>query len=291
MVGRMHKPRRAAPTSNADRDCAPLASGHFDTERYWQDRLSADDTLVGVGFSTLGQRYNRWIYRMRQDVFLDRVPRLGIDLEHADILEIGPGTGFYIDLWQRLGVGGITGVDIAPVAVERLAAHYPQHTFFQADIGAADAPVAAGAYDVVTAFDVLYHIVDEDAFEQALANVAKALRPGGLFLLADHFLHREQSNSRTAAHYVNRTLARYQDALERQGFEIVERRPMFVLMNAPPDSRSRLRRAWWLAVAGTASLAEPLGFAVGAILYPFERQLVRRRTESASTELMVCRRR
>ena len=82
----------------------------------------------------------------------------------------------------------------------------------------------------------------------------------------------------------------HEPALQRHGLEVVQRRPMFVLMNAPPDSRSPWRRAWWLGVAGTASLAEPLGFAVGAALYPLERQLVRHRSESASTELMVCRR-
>lgn len=264
--------------------------GAFDTERYWQNRLSADDSLVGVGFSTLGHRYNGWIYRMRRDVFMDRVPKLGIDLPNARVLEIGPGTGFYIDLWHRLGVREVTGVELAPVAVERLAARYPQHSFVQGDVGAADAPIETGAYDVVTAFDVMYHIVDEVMFEQALANIARSLRPGGLFMVADHFLHHEQSNSRIAEPYVNRTLARYEDALARHGLEIVQRRPMFVLMNAPPDSRSRLRRAWWLAVAGTASLAEPLGFALGAALYPIERQLVRHRAESASSELMICRR-
>jgi SAM-dependent methyltransferase len=263
----------------------------FDPERYWQERLSEDDSLNGVGYSTLGHQYNRWIYRMRRAVFLERVPKLGIDIARADILEVGPGTGFYIDLWHQLGASHITGIDLAPVIVERLAERYPGHTFRQADIGAADIGLAPASFDVVTAFDVLYHIVDEAIFEQALANIAAALRPGGTFMLADHFLHREQSNSRIAVHYVNRTLARYEDALARHGFEIVQRRPMFVVMNAPPDSRSRLRRAWWLAVAGTASLAEPLGFAVGAALYPLERQLVRRRAESASTELMVCRRR
>ena len=33
-----------------------------------------------------------------------------------------------------------------------------------------------------------------------------------------------------------------------------------------------------------------LGYALGAALYPIERQLVRHRAESASSELMVCRR-
>jgi SAM-dependent methyltransferase len=270
-------------------DPAQDAAG-FDPKRYWQDRLSGDDSLNGVGYSTLGHQYNRWIYRMRRAVFLERVPQLGIDLASPDILDVGPGTGFYIDLWEELGAPRVTGIDLAPVIVERLAQRYPRHTFRQGDIGAAEIDLEPASFDVVTAFDVLYHIVDEAIFEQALANIAAALRPGGTFMLADHFLHREQSNSRLAVHYVNRTLGRYEEALGRHGFEIVQRRPMFVAMNAPPDSRSRLRRAWWLAVAGTASLAEPLGFAVGAALYPLERQLVRRRAESASTELMVCRR-
>ena len=280
-----------APTDQQFRRDAAAADGSFDQERYWQERLSADDTLKGVGYSMLGQRYNEWIYRMRRDVFLDRVPKLGIDLAHAHVLEIGPGTGFYIDLWHQLGVRRVTGIDLAPIVVERLRARYPQHEFLQGDVGAADSRLEPGAYDVVTAFDVMYHVTDEDAFERAVATIAGCLRPGGLFMVADTFLHHEQANARTAEHYVNRTLARYESVLARNGLDVVQRRPMFVLMSAPPDSRSRLRRAWWLGVAGAASLAEPLGHLVGAVLYPLERQLVRRRAESASTELMVCRRR
>jgi hypothetical protein len=46
-----------------------------------------------------------------------------------------------------------------------------------------------------------------------------------------------------------------------------------------------------LAVPAPAALGEPFGWALGALLFPVERALVRRLRESPSTELMVCRRR
>jgi hypothetical protein len=65
---------------------------------------------------------------------------------------------------------------------------------------------------------------------------------------------------------------------------------MFVLMNYPADTTSRLARWAWTAMVAPAVLGEPLGWALGATLYPLERALVRLKRESPSTELMVCRR-
>jgi hypothetical protein len=40
-----------------------------------------------------------------------------------------------------------------------------------------------------------------------------------------------------------------------------------------------------------AALAEPLGWLVGAVLYPVEILLTSAKAESATTEIMVCRKR
>jgi len=64
---------------------------------------------------------------------------------------------------------------------------------------------------------------------------------------------------------------------------------MFVLMNYPADTRSRIARWAWTALVAPAMLAEPLGWLLGAALYPLERALVRAKRESPSTELMLCR--
>jgi hypothetical protein len=64
---------------------------------------------------------------------------------------------------------------------------------------------------------------------------------------------------------------------------------MFVLMNYPADTTSRLWRWGWTAMVAPAALWEPLGWALGGMLFPIERALVRRMRESPSTELMICR--
>jgi hypothetical protein len=65
---------------------------------------------------------------------------------------------------------------------------------------------------------------------------------------------------------------------------------MFVLMNYPADTRSKLRQWAWTALMAPAMVSDLLGWALGALLYPLERRLVASRSESASTELMICRR-
>ena len=78
--------------------------------------------------------------------------------------------------------------------------------------------------------------------------------------------------------------------LKAAGFEIVDRRPMFVLMNYPADTRSMLVKLAWTGLVGPAAVAEPLGWAIGALLYPVERALTRILRQSPSTEVMTGRR-
>jgi SAM-dependent methyltransferase len=265
----------------------------FDSSDYWERRLRDHFGLEGVGYLRLGPSYNRWMYRVRGEVF-DRVveEQLGRRGERAEdglrVLDVGSGTGFYVDRWRRFGAQ-VTGLDLTEVAVTRLAASYPEASFLRADIGRPlDGHLAAlaGSLDAVSAFDVLFHIVDDAAYRQALANVARLLRPGGLFLWSDNFIHRPTVR---VTHQVSRSLAEITGALAAAGFAVVDRVPMFVLMNYPTDTRWALARWAWTALVAPAMLSDFLGGALGAALYPIERRLVRRLRESPSTELMVCR--
>ncbi len=267
----------------------------FQARDYWERRLRDHDSLEGVGYLRLGHRFNRWMYRIRGEVF-DRLARQYVASSRPTstndplvALDVGSGTGFYVERWLALGAR-VTGVDLTSVAVERLRSRFPDARFLQADIGAPLAePLAgeAGTFDVVSAFDVLFHIVDDTCYRQAIANLARLLRPGGLFLWSDNFLHRSAIR---VEHQVSRTLAESEAALAEAGFEVIERRPMFVLMNYPADTRSRLARLAWQALVAPAAVSDRLGGLLGAALFPLERALVRRRRESPSTEVMVCRR-
>ncbi len=240
----------------------------------------------------LGQRYNAWMYRVRGEVF-DRVVGKWATNGGMDVLEVGAGTGFYVERWLRRGAR-VVGVDITDVAVEHLARSFPppQARFLRADIGGSleGVPLRKGSFHAVSALDVLFHIVDDAAYASAFQNIATLLRPGGWFFWSDNFLRHERA-APLPPHQASRPLEESRRLVEAAGFEIVERVPMFVLMNYPADTRSRLLRWSWTAMVAPAMIAEPFGWLVGAALYPMERALVKRLRESPSTELMVCRKR
>ena len=261
----------------------------FDNRHYWESRLRQHYSLAGVGYLRLGRRFNEWMYRVRGEVFDRVVNGLGGEWAGAPVLDVGSGTGFYVDRWIRRRAQ-VTGVDLTDVAVQELTRCFPAARFVRADIGQPlnQVSLKPGSFDAVSAFDVLFHIVDDAQYAGAFANIAALLRPGGWFLWSDNFLRHPTER---VAHQVSRTLAQSTRCVESAGFEVVDRVPMFVLMNYPADTTSRLARLAWTAMVAPAALGEPIGWALGALLFPIERALVRRMRESPSTELMLCRKR
>src|SRR4051794_18000568 len=84
----------------------------FDVRQYWETRLERRGGLDAVGWAGLGEGFNRWMYRVRKRVFEREVaPRLA-DREHARVLDVGCGSGFYIDRWLEAGVRDVSGCDI-----------------------------------------------------------------------------------------------------------------------------------------------------------------------------------
>lgn len=261
----------------------------FDPRTYWEQRLDADWDLSGVGLQRLGRRFNAWAYRVRREVFLDVVAADIPDVAGARVLDVGSGTGFYVDRWREAGADEVVGVDLTDAAVTRLRRRYPTTTFVRADISAPleESPDLRGApFDAVSAMDVMFHIVDDVAFARAVANIRTLLRPGGTFLWSDLFVHTAENR---VEHRVSRTLGDVEGVLAANGFDVVRRTPMFVLMNEPSDTRRAWTRSLWKVALGPASLAEPIGGFLGWALYPLETRLVRTRSESPTTEIMVCR--
>lgn len=262
----------------------------FRVRDYWESRLRQSYSLQGVGYQRLGTQYNKWMYRLRARVF-QRVARgLGVDWPAARVLDVGSGTGFYVDQWHKLGVRRVVGADITEVAVSELVRRFPRDEFVQADIGKplpASSLLTPHSYDVVSAMDVLFHIVDDSEYAQAFRNIAALLKPGGWLIWSDNFL---RHGTERVTHQVSRSLADSERAVRQAGLEIVRRVPMFVVMNHPTDSRSRLARLAWTAMVAPAALAEPLGWLAGAALYPVDLLLTSVMRESPTTEIMVCRR-
>jgi SAM-dependent methyltransferase len=257
----------------------------FDAEGYWSDRLGREFSLEGVGYLGLGESYNRWMYAVRRRVFRD-VVKGRVD-PSASVLDVGSGTGFYVELWRELGVRHVTGSDLTAVAIEQLGERFPDTPFRALDL---TKPLTgeAGPFDAISAMDVLFHIVDDDGYGQAIENLAAMLAPGGIFVFTENLLHGRTERGR---HQTSRSLEAVSSLLTGAGLEVELRRPVFVLMNTPVDSDSALLEKSWKAVNILVRGHSRRGWAVGAALYPLELALGRLLEDGPSTEIMICHKR
>ena len=98
----------------------------------------------------------------------------------GDVLEIGGGSGATADELARANPAlRLTMTDYDPVmvgAARKRLTKYPHVAALQADVR--QLPFDDGTFDFVVSFLMLHHVVD---WEKAIAEVARVLRPGGIF--------------------------------------------------------------------------------------------------------------
>ena len=197
----------------------------YDPAEYWEKRLSQNFDLTGVGHQSFGRIYNRLLY-LRKGLALRRVFKPG-DLKGKKVLDVGAGTGFFVGRFLR--DGAVTdGLDISATAVNLLRERYPGGRFFLHDC-TLRRPDFENLYDIVNAWDVVYHQVDDRRFGAFLENVSAWLRPGGLFLATDDF---GTAGDRQAAPHVKfRSVAAYEALLKSGGFHLVHKAPLYEMLN------------------------------------------------------------
>lgn len=240
------------------------------SRHYWEARLERVPGLAGVGHRAFDERYNRWLYRALRDALTDVLDDHAVEVAGRRALDVGSGTGYWLDVLAERRPARLVALELTAVAAERLRARLPEVEVHHADVSevALELP---GPFDLVLAMSVLFHILDDAAFERALGNLARRLAPGGFLVISGVFRRRRLP---TARHIRFRSLAAYREPLEREGLEIVEVRPALYLF---------LRTL--VPVVGPALLRT---LRAGAVLYRIDRALARRRVErGAGHRLLV----
>ena len=258
-------------------------------EEYWDERLARSFTPAGSGMLAYGTAFNWWRYQVCRIRLRQVVGQLGLALRDGEVLDIGCGTGFYLREWQRLGARHVTGLDIAPTAISRLRIRFPGCSFVRADIGHAENPLPPSRFLAISAFSVLFHIVDDVRYRSALRNIHAALAPGGYLVLSDNFVHAPRPA--WGDYHVCRTLKAIEEALDQTGFSVLERVPYSVLYDDPVDSSSWWLRQYWRGLSWCVTRSNVVGGCVGAVLFPLELLLTGLLRESPTAEIMVCRKR
>jgi SAM-dependent methyltransferase len=195
--------------------------------------------------------------------------------ECRTFLEIGCGTGFVLSgIRSADPLIELSGSEILSAGLAFAAARVPSAQFSQMD--ARHIPFR-DAFDVIGAFDVLEHIAED---ETVIAEVAKALRPGGGFLASVPQHPSLWSPQDARAHHVRRYTAReLRRKVEAAGFEVI-RMTSFVSLLLPMMFASRLRIREGLSddgFDGADVLRQPraVNMALEAVM-KIERTLIRR---------------
>ena len=156
--------------------------------------------------------------------------------ESRRVLEIGCGTGYVLSgIHAAIPATELTGSEIFTAGLDFAAKRVPSASFYQMD---ARAIPFRDEFDVVGAFDVIEHIDDDEA---VIAEVHRALRPGGGFVISVPQHPSLWSPQDEHAHHVRRYVGTdLRRKVEAAGFDVL-RMTSFVSLLLPMMFASRLR--------------------------------------------------
>jgi SAM-dependent methyltransferase len=266
---------------------------------YWRSLHERQD-LSAVGQSSLTAGLNSWIYRSIGRNLRRFAKRNGLaGGESRRMLEVGVGTGYWVDLWKDLG-WRVDGCDLVDAAVERLREQHPGGRFWQSDVSderglpANSGGLADDAYDLVTATSILLHVTEPKAFRRALTNLAAVVAPAGHLLLVEPALLIEKRQPPYDPHKTSRMriLRSYVEPLRELGLELVVVEAVTVLAANPLEARSPRRLSayqwWWRQVARARNHAV-LATILGPVMFLGD-QILMRTGEAPTAKVLLFRR-
>lgn len=235
----------------------------FDTRDYWDERHQHTEGLRAVGNISFSQEYNHWLYRAKGIAVRRFLRRYASPNRTMRALDIGCGQGFGLEQWHRVGAVDLAGIDLSFTAIDRLRGRFPSANLSAHDITRGPSPLAGGTFDAASAFDVLYHIVDDDAYQCCLVNVAASLSPGGIFVFTESLLPPGgEAPGRGAPHRRFRDQSSVFHWIREAGFSVIAVRPLYVMMERPVrDPRFRIV---WKAISRVARIPGATGYLASA---------------------------
>ncbi len=168
-----------------------------------------------------------WWHQGRQHIIASLLKKYLPDNEkNVQILDLGCGTGINFEILEKFGK--VEGVDISDEAIK-----FCKKRGYQ-DISkgnVTDLHLPENTFDVVTAFDMLEHIEDD---EKALRNMHKVLKPGGLaFILSPAYQFLWSGHDEALHHKRRYMLSEMHRKLSRAGFRMRKRSYCITFLSLP----------------------------------------------------------
>jgi len=199
----------------------------YKPKEYWEKRLKKHPNLKGVGYTGLDETYNKYLYSLKASALDNILNKYSITIKGKSVLDVGCGTGFFIEYYSKMGAKKITGIDITKVSISMLKEKYPTYNFKVTDISDPNLNTKE-TFDIVNAFDVLYHIIADSKFKTAICNISRLCNSKGIILVSDVFGSRDIF---PAEHVHFRNFKKYKRMLASNDIEVLTVFPMYYLMS------------------------------------------------------------
>jgi SAM-dependent methyltransferase len=283
-----------------------LRSGQANVLDYWRDTVAgaSSDDVDEVGHPDMGRTWNAWAYRLRKRAVVEELERLGVLRRDPSVFEAAYGVGYYLELWRTIGCKRVAGMDISERAHRSCSARFPE---FELHLGAlqglgrtAGWENLKGSFDVATAIDVLYHIVDDDNAAAAVAALADIVRPGGTLIITDKVTGLRDVYPESDI-VTRRPVSWYAGILQARGFTLAETRPIFWCMDPPAHpvgaaSSVSLPRVLWILMRASLKYLprngvaqRTIGNVVGGLGYAVDRLALKRARDANNLSLLAFR--
>ncbi len=203
----------------------------YNAKDYWEKRFSKNFNLSAVGFGGFSEFYNKWLYKAKLRVINKALQSQGYDIHGKTVCDVGCGTGFWVDFYSRQGAKSIVGLDITSISINNLKIKYPEYNFIEGDITSPSfESKIQEKYDIVNVFDVLYHIVDDTLFNQAIVNILNLVKKDGIIFMSDSCA---MKSLRPVSHYKARDISVYEEIFNKNSINTILVFPMYYLLNRP----------------------------------------------------------
>lgn len=140
---------------------------------------------------TISQNYNpfwtRYHYNATECSIIRGFAARGYPMQPT-VLDIGSGAGHWVDFYRNVfAARSVTAVEFVEEVCEKLRLRYRGQPVkvLNADVSAQG--FNPGKFDIINAIGVMFHIVDDTAWERAIRNLARSLAPGGTIIVGGQF--------------------------------------------------------------------------------------------------------
>ena len=210
-------------------------STRAELRRRWDDRYRTF-SLDESGCLGAGPALSRMIYRAKEAALTKALRRAGLAADRSfRVLDMACGVGYFAGYYAaRFPNASYTGVDISARAIQRATETATPAAEFFADDVVTWRHHAGTRFDVIQAIDVLQLLMEDAAFDAAIANLARHLADRGVLFVplvcAD--------SAPDVGHHRIRSRAYFDRVIASLGLVVTDELPMYYwLVDGGPTGR------------------------------------------------------